>query len=229
MAVTLHHDDKFHRAYIINQVGDIHDPASPRTGGVGSFLSTENHVRVITENLTAGTSIAVKARLKNQPTSSFVTIYTITGSENKILDLNAWDIIHFEVLTYDAAPGKLYVSGFVKNMPGVDINGTISTPVSIQEEPLTQQHINSNVVTAGIPINVTAASGNIRSIIIQNPFDGPNQNSNNKVLLISWDSGTTYFSVPNGAFYVAENINEPVVTIDSTSNDTNFEIVLEHN
>lgn len=93
---------------------------------------------------------------------------------------------------------------------------------------LTQEHFNGTVETSGTPITVTPTSGNIVSIIVQNPDDGPNQNPGNRVLLLSWDGGTTYFSIKNTGIYTASNISEPSVVLDATGNNTNFEIILEH-
>ena len=239
MAVTLHHDDKFHRAYTVNAVGDILDPASPRTGGIGSFLSTENHLRVITEGLTAGTSIAVKVRLKNQPAASFVTIDTIMGSENKVLDLTAWDIVHFEVLTYDATPGILYVSGFVKNSPPglaapttkiTDNDGDILDLVELtpgcygvktspQPEPTTPKITNFNIAATATEYSIVLTTG-VSKILIKHR-DGGN-------IEFGFTSGLpTFIEVPKGTAYSESDLNLQGVTLYFKSNKTGTLEVLE--
>ncbi len=104
------------------------------------------------------------------------------------------------------------------------------TPVEVTFATLTatQKHVNGTVVTAGTPVTVTPPSGNIKAFILQNPPVGPNLNSSTKVLLVSFDGGANYFTVPNGAIYVAEEIDEANITIDATKDNTNFEIILEY-
>jgi len=91
----------------------------------------------------------------------------------------------------------------------------------------TQQHFNGNV-DSGVPDTITPAAGNIKSLIVQNPNSGPNKNASGKVLLISFDNGVTYFSIPNGGAYTAKNIDESIFKLDAFSNNTNYEIILEY-
>jgi len=92
----------------------------------------------------------------------------------------------------------------------------------------TQEQINGVVSPAFSTVTVTPTSGNITALIIQNPLKGPNENGDNKVLLLSWDGGATYFSIPKGGAYTAEGISEASVTISADRNNTKFEIILEH-
>lgn len=219
MAVTIHHDDKFHRAYKVNSTGDIIDVASPRIGGLGSLLSTESHLRIITENLTSGTQIAVKARLVNQPSSSFVTLYTITGNENKLLDLTAWDVVHFEVLTYDGQAGTLYVSGFVKNSPpGIaadttkitDNDGDVLDLVEVEPgefgirtitdyEPTTPKITNFNIAAINTEYSITISTGT-KKLLIQHRDGG--------TIEFGFTSGlATYITLPKGTTYAESDLN----------------------
>lgn len=239
MAVTLHHDDKFHRAYKITKTGDIFDVASPRTSGLGSFLSTESHVRVITENLTGGTQIAVKVRLKNQPASSFITIATITGSENRLLDLTAYDIIHFQVTNYDGAEGILYASGFVKNSPpGIaadtvkitDNDGDILDLVEVEPgeygirtipdtEPTTPKITNFNIVATSTEYSITLTNGT-RKLLIKHRDGG--------IIEFSFTSGLpTFIKIPKGVSYSESDLNLQGQTLYFTSNKTGTLEVLE--
>jgi hypothetical protein len=92
----------------------------------------------------------------------------------------------------------------------------------------TQEHQNGSVTTAGTPVTITPASGNIRAIIVQNPSEGANANVVGEALLISQDGGTTYFSIPFGGFYTVSETNLASVKIDTNVNGTNYEILLEH-
>lgn len=242
MSNTITHDDKFQRKFVVSEAGDVLDQGSKIKTGIGNLLTVENHLRIHTSSFGVANTIEVRARLINEDT--WTTLETITGNATTLVDITTWNIVHFFVTNYDSSPGVINVTGFVKNsstLPSdviltdddgdrldlLDISGVFSIPTIEQIEPLIQEHLNASVVTAGTPAVITPSSGTIRSMIIQNPMDGPNKNPINKVLLVSWD-GITYFSVPNGAFFTAENIKEVDIYIDATTNNTNFELIMEH-
>lgn len=105
----------------------------------------------------------------------------------------------------------------------------ICNPEDINPGPIgTQQHVNGIVVSKTVPVDVLPISGKIKAFIIQNPTGGPNRNGSNKVLLVSLDEGVTFFSVVNGGSYSAEQIDIDKIVIDSTRNNTKFEIILEY-
>lgn len=91
----------------------------------------------------------------------------------------------------------------------------------------TQEHINGTVTTAGSPDTITPTANTIRAFVVQNPIKGPNKNGSSDVLLISLDSGVTFFSLARGDVLTMSYVNIADIRMDSNNNGTNYEIILE--
>ena len=135
------------------------------------------------------------------------------------------------------AADKRRVTGTAFDKSGKDGRALDVHPRNTEGEPLFTtevpptggaiNHQNGTVATAGTPITITPPSGNIKSIIVQNPFKGPNENGANNVLLISIDGGTTYYSVAKGGQFNANPVDLASFGIDTNIDGTNYELILE--
>jgi len=90
------------------------------------------------------------------------------------------------------------------------------------------ENINGSVTTAGSPVTITPSSGTITAAEVFNPNRGTNTNDFNDVLLVSWDGGSTFRTVPRGGTIAIESIYINSFEIDSNNDGTNYEIVLTH-
>jgi hypothetical protein len=100
--------------------------------------------------------------------------------------------------------------------------------VEIQDEVgVIPEHFNGSVAIAGTPVTITPSSGKITTIKVYNPRKGTNANGLNDVLLVSYDGGTTYISVPRGE---VEELNTYLdnFKIDANNNGVNYEVVITH-
>jgi hypothetical protein len=220
MSTTTTNEHRYNRKYSISAVGDIVDQAtSLRSSELGSLLTSESHMRVTTEGLTAGTTIDVKVKLRNS--SSFTVLATLTGSETKIIDITTWDIVHFEVTAYDAQPGNLIVTAFVKNPP----------PVSIADVGIIDSDGDELDVQPDGSINVNVSScetATIYNVTITGPDVGVEKsqaftNGSRKILIRHRDGGrlefaftpsfTSFITIPKGASYSEEGLNLQSKTI----------------
>jgi len=89
------------------------------------------------------------------------------------------------------------------------------------------EHFNGSVTTAGVPVTITPTNTrDIQSATVLNPRRGPNANSINDVLLVSFDGGTTYVSLGRGdSIKINANITSGV-KIDANNNGTNYEVIV---
>lgn len=87
------------------------------------------------------------------------------------------------------------------------------------------KHFNGSVTTAGSPITlVSPDASNFTSAVVSNPIKGPNENGKNDLLLVSFDSGTTYLTVERGSS-VSITANFANIKIDSNEDGTNYEVL----
>ena len=139
--------------------------------------------------------------------------------------------------TLDTEQNKQRITGTDFDKGGEPARALDTFPRNTESEPLHTvevppaagaiDHQNGEVATAGTPVTITPPSGNIKSIIVQNPFKGPNENGANNVLLISIDGGTTYYSVAKGGQFNANPVDLASFDIDTNIDGTNYELILE--
>ena len=105
-------DDKFQRRLSVTATGDLKiNPAAYKASEeVYENLRTENILKVSTEELGAGTSVEVFARMATQP--AFTSLGTISGGSVKSFDISTWDHVKTSVTAYDGTPGFLAISAF---------------------------------------------------------------------------------------------------------------------
>lgn len=114
MSGTISNDSKYHRKFTITSSGDVIDAASKLKAQFGELLTSENHLRIVTEAFGPTNSIDIKAKLRNQ--AAFTVIDTVVGNTTQVVDISSWEIIHYDVTTLDGT-GNLIITGFVKNTP----------------------------------------------------------------------------------------------------------------
>lgn len=215
--VTLTHDDKFQRRFKIQTSGDVIDQGSKIESGIGNLLTTESHLRVTTEELGASNQIEVRVKLINE--TSWTLLKTITGNTTEVIDITTWDIIHFNVTTYDSVVGYLNVTGFVKNSPPglsstvtisdqsgdlvdlIDIGGNFAVPVvpTISTTSPTISNINIAIGDVNIEQSQVIPNGTTK-ILIKHRTSG--------TIDFSFTTGfPTYIEVPKGTTYSETSLN----------------------
>ena len=139
--------------------------------------------------------------------------------------------------TLDTEQNKQRITGTDFDKSGSPARALDVHPRNTEDEPLYTSevppaggqidHQNGSIPTAGTPITITPPSGNIKSIIVQNPFKGPNENGANDVLLVSLTGGATYYSVAKGGQFNANPVDLASVDIDTNTDGANYELILE--
>lgn len=217
------HNSKYNRKFTINSAGDIIDQASNlQSTELGALVSTESHARVSTENLTAGTTVEVRVKLRNQ--SSFTTLTTITGSETKIVDLTTWDIIHYVVTNYDGTPGSLIVTAFVKNPPPTAANSTVNVvdsdgdELDVNPDGSINVNVASSSATSPAIYNVTVGIGDVGVELSQALSSGTKKilikHRTNGNIEFGFTAGLSEFiTIPKGSGWSEDGLNLSSTTV----------------
>ena len=84
------------------------------TGSLGNFQLNESNdfIRFVVENANGGNTIVVKAGLNGQDESNFTTVLTLSGSDNKIVTVNNYEVININCTVLDGTNIKIIGSGF---------------------------------------------------------------------------------------------------------------------
>jgi hypothetical protein len=134
---------KFFKSAVFDTTGII-DPIK------GHTLFGEQSMRVAVENV--GAANVVKIQGKTKGITSFVDLATFTGAGEVLVDVSTYDIIRFEVDTYDgtAVEARLTASGFFSMYPVNAINTTTSVVTSREESRVNVYGEISSLVTAAV-------------------------------------------------------------------------------
>jgi len=90
------------------------------------------------------------------------------------------------------------------------------------------EHFNGSVTTAGSPVTITPTSGKIVAAEVFNPNRGSSANGFDDNLLVSFDGGSTFRTVPRGGTLSIESVYLDDFQIDANNNGTNYEVILTH-
>ena len=86
-------------------------------------------------------------------------------------------------------------------------------------------HFEDNVVTAGVPDNITLPGKDIQLAFIFNPNKGPSKNGSQDVLFITIDGSVKKTTIPRGASrYFPGTFN--TLEVDTNNSGTNYEIIV---
>lgn len=90
------------------------------------------------------------------------------------------------------------------------------------------EQFNGSVTTSGSPVTITPSSGKIVAAEVFNPNRGTNANGFDDNLLVSFDGGSTFRTVPRGGTIAIESVYLDDFQVDANNDGTNYEIILTH-
>lgn len=203
-------NDKYNRVVKLDRTGIYTTKTVSLSCEKEIYISTETVLRAITENVGPTNEIEIQARILNQ--STWQTIETLTGNENKLIDISTWDQIRYNVTTLDnTASSKLVVSAFVDygsnsenttTEEDCDICDIIKSTSDIHfDEKITDETISAlKAVRSTSPTNVELADSNTTEVdatVLGISTTGANI-GNNITIITRGKISDASFTYPNG-------------------------------
>lgn len=221
----INYNDKYYREHRFSSSGIIETNNVPSLNkNKNQFLSTENTLRITVKDVNPGNVLEVQVKLLTE--TDWTTLGTVNGSTSSTFDIRSWDMVRYEVTTFDApSTGMLYASGFIaplEQSPDIAdcvricdslgneielelVDGIYSLPTIEQKPPCAPTVTNATIAATNTIYSHTFTNGT-KKIMIQ-------QRESANVEFAFENTLASHISLPKGTTYTEENLNLQGVTI----------------